>query len=185
MPTSLITTPQLIQPVYNPVIYVITNIVTNKIYIGSAIDVNIRWSKHKSDLRLNKHHSILLQRAYNKYGEHSFTYEVLEYVTDVKLLSASEQKWLDFFKPEYNILNTAYNSTGYKHSAETKAILSEKHLRKVDQFDKYGDFIRTFNGVHQAQNELNISHISDVCRGTAKTAGGFIWKYHNKENINN
>src|ERR1035437_7654021 len=37
-------------------------------YIGSAVNINNRWSGHKSKLRLGTHHSPQLQRHFNKYG---------------------------------------------------------------------------------------------------------------------
>ena len=41
--------------------------INNKIYIGSAKNIGIRLSKHLLDLERNKHHSIYLQRTWNKY----------------------------------------------------------------------------------------------------------------------
>jgi len=54
------------------VIYRIRNLVNNKCYIGSAKNLHNRVVKHLSDLRRNTHHSIVLQRAYNLYGELNF-----------------------------------------------------------------------------------------------------------------
>ena len=42
-------------------------IVNDKFYIGSAKNIGIRLSKHILDLERNKHHSIYLQRSWNKY----------------------------------------------------------------------------------------------------------------------
>ena len=36
---------------------------------------------------------------------------------------------------------------------------------------------QVFDSVSKAEQELNIKHISDCCRGTRKTAGGYHWKY--------
>ena len=33
-----------------------------------------RFVQHRSDLRLNKYHSLHFQNAYNKYGENDFIY---------------------------------------------------------------------------------------------------------------
>ena len=35
----------------------------------------------------------------------------------------------------------------------------------------------TWLSVKEAKNKTDISHISSVCAGTRKTAGGFIWQY--------
>ena len=36
-------------------VYIITNIINNKIYIGSTINFSKRWKKHKQHLNNNKH----------------------------------------------------------------------------------------------------------------------------------
>lgn len=41
--------------------------INNKCYIGSAVNIKHRWMRHKTQLTNQTHHSILLQRAYNKY----------------------------------------------------------------------------------------------------------------------
>ena len=59
-------------------IYKILNIINNKIYIGSAVNIDRRWSEHKSLLTNNKHHSKYLQNSFNKYGTENFLFEVVE-----------------------------------------------------------------------------------------------------------
>ena len=108
----------------SPAIYMIRNIINNKIYIGSAKDFKTRMYKHKSQLRRNIHHSQHLQRAYNKYGKESFSFEIFEYVKDIDKLIEREQVWLDFFKPEYNSYKIAYSPLGHKCSNETKQKMS-------------------------------------------------------------
>lgn len=50
-------------------IYIITNIITHKSYIGSAVNINYRWAKHKHMLKQNNHHSKHLQIANSKRGK--------------------------------------------------------------------------------------------------------------------
>lgn len=59
-------------------IYVIKRVETGDCYVGSTITPQIRWIRHRSELKLNKHHSAHLQNAWNKYGEDAFSYEVLD-----------------------------------------------------------------------------------------------------------
>lgn len=82
-------------------IYEIKNNFNGKSYIGSAKDIKRRWSRHKCGLRHNKHENIVLQRAWNKYGEENFSFNVLEECNIDELL-VLEQKYLNL-KPEYNI----------------------------------------------------------------------------------
>lgn len=65
--------------------------------------------------------------------------------------------------------NPMHNKNGHRH-----------HLsKKVNQYDKTGYFIKTWDCQRSIQRELNISqgHISQVCNGNRKYAGGYIWKF--------
>lgn len=104
-------------------IYKILNKATNKIYIGSAINLKNRWVEHRKVLRGNRHINILLQNAWNKYGENAFEFIVIECCEPIKLIER-EQFWLDqakCFAPDdgYNICKIAGNTLGYRHSADT------------------------------------------------------------------
>jgi len=99
---------------YNKImgIYKIENLTNGKEYIGSSNDIPKRWKQHLGMLNKNNHHSIHLQRAWNKYGESNFKFEVLELVHEESLLFEVEQKWMDkiqSYDPSfgYNMSKTA------------------------------------------------------------------------------
>lgn len=100
-------------------IYRILNVVDNKCHIGSATNIKNRWYTHKSDLRKNKHHSQILQRAWNKHGERNFKFEVLLYCNKEDLIK-NKQKQIDCINPVYNILKVAGSFLGKICSEETK-----------------------------------------------------------------
>ena len=75
-------------------IYKIINVVNNKFYIGSAVNFSRRKTRHFSELRTNKHNNSKLQNAWNKYGETSFVFAVVEEVQDKALLLEVENRWL-------------------------------------------------------------------------------------------
>jgi len=108
-------------------IYHIRNLVNRKRYIGSAsTDLVNRWQHHRKALRGGYHANIHLQRAWIKYGEDSFVFEVLLYCDPGNCLMY-EQIALDHHQPEYNIAKVAGNPRlGVKVSETTKAILSER-----------------------------------------------------------
>jgi len=124
-------------------IYTITNIVNNKVYVGKTNNFYYRISKHKYTLRNNSHINEHLQRAWNKYGEESFVFEVLEECC-LDHLSSQEHYWcnlLDAFNYQvgYNIKPTHPFNKG-TNSPETiekvrKALtgkkLSEEHKLKL------------------------------------------------------
>lgn len=104
-------------------IYKIEHIASGKVYVGSAIKLNIRFSSHRSALRLSTHPNIKLQRAWNRYGDASFTFSVLEYVDDVTELIGYEQYWIDRLcaaEHGYNVAPTAGSSLGRITSPETR-----------------------------------------------------------------
>ncbi len=93
-------------------VYIIRNVVTRRIYLGSSADIPRRWSMHRHALSRGKHHSPKLQNSWNKHGADVFEFIVLEYVIgDQTLLRTREQKYLDRLRPSYNISTTAHNPT--------------------------------------------------------------------------
>jgi len=115
-------------------IYKITNTVTGKFYIGSAVNIKQRWSVHRCQLSANTHSNRHLQNSWNKHGEDSFTFEVLEYCEKERLIER-EQFYIDNEKPAYNISPTAGNSLGVKHTDDTKRKVSEakKGFKHTDE----------------------------------------------------
>jgi len=112
-------------------IYKITNIINNKIYIGSAVNFNKRWNAHRSELKLNKHHCKHLQNSYNKYNENCFIYEIIEIVDNINDLLIKEQYWIDLLKPDYNTSKIAGSSLGVKASKETKKKIGEANKKRI------------------------------------------------------
>lgn len=53
--------------------------------------------------------------------------------------------------------------------------------RKVNQYDKNNNFIKTWNSIADVKRLLNIdsSLIIRCCKGIKKSAGGFKWEYNN------
>lgn len=89
-------------------IYAIVNTVNGHRYIGSAVDVQRRWDKHKAELRRGNHHSRHLQNAWNKYGECSFSFLLLRKVEDQSKLLLNEQEFINSRRPEYVFPNVCW-----------------------------------------------------------------------------
>ena len=83
-------------------VYKITNQINGKFYIGSSKDLSRRKKDHFRLLKKGINHSILLQRAVNKYGLNNFIFEVIAECSE-ELLFTIEQKLVDELKPKYNI----------------------------------------------------------------------------------
>ena len=112
-------------------IYLIENIVNGKVYVGSAVDFNERFRVHNYYLSKGSHHSQKLQYAWNKYGEKSFVFKILEVIENVTTLLEREQYWLDEYncvKTGYNICPVAGSCLGIKRSDETKSRLRNSKI---------------------------------------------------------
>ena len=67
-------------------IYAIKNIINDKIYIGSSKNLHKRIDDYKYNLRHNKHRNQYLQNAWNKYGEKSFEFNIIEECLEENLI---------------------------------------------------------------------------------------------------
>lgn len=75
---------------------------------------------------------------------------------------------------------------GKKHSAETLEKFKQRipaYTRTVVMMDKNNRIIKVFPTIKKAQDETKISasNISSCCRGRLCSAGGYKWKYFDKE----
>lgn len=72
----------------------------------------------------------------------------------------------------------------YKGSTDNISIVEQYNNRgeskRVNQYTKDGDFIRTYNSINDAAKHIGISRpsISNALSGRAKTSGGFKWSYY-------
>ena len=57
-------------------VYIIRNLHTGKVYVGSSNNVLWRFWWHKNQLRKGEHTNEHLQNAWNKYGENAFSFEI-------------------------------------------------------------------------------------------------------------
>jgi group I intron endonuclease len=116
----------------------IKNVVNGNIYIGSTVDFKKRMNTHFNFLRKNKHHNEHLNYAYNKYGESSFIYGIIQECTRENRLRI-ENVYLKKYKPEYNIAKDAKAPMeGRKHSAASKKKMAEWDRPKGENHYNYG-----------------------------------------------
>lgn len=74
---------------------------------------------------------------------------------------------LEWYTSKYN--------NNYKNKVEKCA---SKHRKSINQYDKKGNFINSFNSGLEASilTGINVTSISLCRKGKLKTAGGFIWE---------
>jgi group I intron endonuclease len=115
-------------------IYKIINVVNNKFYVGSAVDLKRRKTRHFSELRTGKHNNRHLQAAWVKYGEQAFIFVVVEELALDADLLAAENCWLrehvgqdycynigvDATAPMLGVGGESSPTWGYRHTPEAR-----------------------------------------------------------------
>lgn len=163
------------------IVYSILNIVNDKRYVGSTINPSSRLREHFNSLSKGSHHSILLQRAFNKYGEHSFTVDILEEDIPLNILRDREQYWIDKINPEYNIYKDVRKYSTFKFSDEVRNNIAKSHQR-----EKYTVYClnnnKTYQSASEAARDLGIkpARINNVlCGGSTNYRGLVFFKNGN------
>lgn len=111
----------------NPIsgIYCIYNLVNGKIYFGQSFDVENRIRKHKESLKGNYHKNDHLQKAFNKYGEFNFFFNLV--------LECAESE-RDFYEKKFiNDFKTFDRQYGYniQLGGHERKIMAEETKKKL------------------------------------------------------
>lgn len=109
-------------------IYLIHNNVNGKQYIGSAMDLSKRLATYYFPSRLSDNRYI--SKSILKYGHSNFSVVILDILGTTGLHTKTdilnkEQYHIDLYKPLLNLNPTAGSSLGFKHSEESKKLISE------------------------------------------------------------
>jgi group I intron endonuclease len=123
-------------------IYVFINNKTNQLYVGSSVNLTKRMVSYYYYYNYNsdKPSQLVIIRTMKKYGLDNFSLGIKEFCdNNPKICLDLEQKWIDYYKPKYNVLTTAGNSSGYKHSIET--INKLKEMLKEENHPKFGSTV--------------------------------------------
>lgn len=111
-------------------VYMITNKVTKKVYIGKSKDLKGRFYNYLNINRLMENRSSRIHKALLKYGFNNFSVTILEFIEapTLKLLNDREDFYIKVFRPQYNIKRSQFNldlECG-NFSYSVKAILPKK-----------------------------------------------------------
>lgn len=157
----------------------------------------MRWKNGKGYLSLTngEYRQPHFAKAILKYGWDNFDHEVVashltkEEANTFEVLLINKLHTTDK-ECGYNICsggNLSDNQRGKKFTAEHKKKLSDaknksKHdCKRIAQYTKTGEYLRTWDSTREAERVLHINHssISQCCKGNPKytTAGGFVWQY--------
>ena len=147
-------------------VYKILNTVNGKYYVGSTIHLQKRIARHFSSLRSNSHHNFLLQDDYNKYGDSSFTIEVVAVFDEEKQAKDLEQKLItEDYDKNYNL---------GKYAEYGKDLVS--YHPKHDKICKTHSMNNRYRYEHMTDEERK--EISEMFKGDKNPMYG---KHHSKE----
>jgi len=146
-------------------IYKIECLGNGKVYIGLSINIEKRWTRHKRELKSNQHKNEYIQRAWNKYGQETFTFEILEECKKDEL-SKREIELIE----KYNSYHNGFNMTlggegglsGYKRSKESiekgrlkiigrKSSIETRNKISKSRIGKYKGIENNFYGRHHSE----------------------------------
>jgi group I intron endonuclease len=139
-------------------VYGILNTVSSKFYIGASRNVNQRKNRHFNDLQKGSHHSIKLQRSWDKHGKDKFKFIILEEVENIDDLPKKEEFWIEYYDSYYNGYNARQDVCGLtptSHNNIWNKGLKFEHLRvkvvsyhiktgEVEFFEKADDAFKKF-----------------------------------------
>ncbi len=144
-------------------VYKITNTVTGKCYIGSSVNIERRWTRHKCLLNKAIHHAKHMQNSWNKYGEKAFIFEIVFECASIKdIILFYEQLWIDFYGFEnlYNHNPTTGSPLGTKQSDEAKEkcrIAKINKMISVIHINMSGEVIGEYKSISEASRKTSHS----------------------------
>lgn len=133
-------------------IYRYINTINGKSYVGQSLDLKHRHNEHINLLKRGVDGCTLLQKAWNKYGEENFVYEII-CLCKPEELDALEIRYIELFdsyRNGYNCNEGGAGNSGFNHSEITK--------RKISVASKGRKFAQeTLRKMSLAQQGRNIS----------------------------
>lgn len=176
-------------------IYYIKCLLSNKLYIGSSLNINRRLSAHKTALNKNRHSNSYLQNSWNKHGSKNFQFGIFEICRMEELLS-KENIYIEQYKTlnatcGFNLVvaerkDNLYCNKDYIYKLSmakkgklpsnfyTMKLLNHKPIIEYEN----NEYVREYSSTAEAGRVLNISYklINNVLRKYTK----YVRKYPNK-----
>jgi len=135
---------------YN-VIYKISALHSEKIYIGSSVYYNSRYNQHKYHLLKGSHSNGKLQNYVNKYGFNTLKFEIIDTCKNKKHLIHLEQFYIDNNKNLFNIRLIAHSMLGTKRTKEQIEYM-------ISQRKKNGGYRSGFKLSEETKKKIGDAH---------------------------
>jgi group I intron endonuclease len=150
-------------------IYLWTNKLNGKSYVGSGVDLKNRLKNYYSlnlmETKIKLGQSAIYS-AILKYGHSNFKLEILEYCERSDVIDR-EEYYFNLLKPEYNLLPTAGSWLGYKHSEESKnktraSLIGKNAGENNPMFGVLGENHPRFGKTHSEETKSKMSESSGI-----------------------
>lgn len=139
------------------------------LYVGSAINLNLRLRSHKNCLSRDNHRNPYLQHCFNKYGKEHCLYSILEYCSKDNRLE-KEKVWIEKLRADLNLIKDP--------TTQNNCVTTSK---RVYQYTLKGNFIDEYPSAQEAGRCLNLDGhvIAKCCLGKYghKSYNKSIWSY--------
>ncbi len=152
-------------------VYYLINNVNGHSYVGSSINLASRMKNYlnTSFLKSRQNSNMPITKALLKYGPENFSLWILEYA-EVREISIRETIYITQIMPYYNVLKAGYSSIGYKHTEQTKILLSELRNNKTHSPETKTLIARALTGENNPFYNKNHSMETKVRIMEAKSA---------------
>lgn len=170
-------------------IYITTNMVNGKRYIGQKVFQNFGGKKWINYLGSGE----IFKKALKRYGQKNFHRDIVTIAYSKEELDNLEIEWIKNYnavkdKNFYNISHGGEGGNTGNIEKMKQTQINNNHTRKIYQLDKNTyEIIKKFDSIALATKQLRLSRssIKNVLNPNynSLTAGGFAWKYTDEENI--
>ena len=159
-------------------IYMWKNIINNKVYVGSSLKLNRRFTEYLNINELKKRNYMAINKALLKYNYDNFEFYILEFC-DISKLHEREKFYIDQIINGYNILKTPGSpsrKSGWKHTPEALNLINEaayNNAKKPNHISKITSIsVKVFDVLN---SEITYyKSIRDAARGLKKENNNFI-----------
>lgn len=135
-------------------VYEIRNKENNRVYIGSTVDLEKRWSSHRAALKGGYHSNKELQKDYDKFGINSFEFK--------KILTLTDKFWEGMYTMQYYGTGLLYN-----HRSINRYLVSTHKKKEVVDLDMCKKYKSISNAAKQTG--CNSGNISKCCNHKYKS----------------
>lgn len=145
-------------------VYLIHNVLNNKVYVGKTKDPAKRWRKHmETALSSRKDHKFYLHHALKKYGTDNFVFTVIQQFSTEAEQDLAEKYWIQYFNSRdskfgYNLTDGGEGCVGRILSQSTKNKISETlkgHDVPEKTREKIGDSLTGFRRSQEFKNKVS------------------------------